>query len=335
LSTQAAYGGDKFPPELLKCVVFLGYKDQDGKHHLVGSGFWLSRAGPADLTDQYRPSYLATAAHVIEKIRNKAADCRVWVRVNLKGGGQEWHETPLTCWARHPDAAVDIALMKVGISPDCDHVAWPVERCVTNDSLDSPETGDRRVELGDELCFAGLFYPHAGAGKNIPIVRIGTVAAMRGEPVTNRDGMPMDAYLVEAQSIGGLSGSPVFMDIITAKTTLPPSYGYTARAYEYKSVLRFKLFGLVHGHFGEDLAEDAVVDDGNEKIHVNMGIAMVIPAEKVLGVVEQFLVEEQIEIEEARQRKLATVSVRVGGADKPQPNVTFGITIFELPKNAS
>jgi hypothetical protein len=55
-----------------------------------------------------------------------------------------------------------------------------------------------------------------------PIVRIGTVAALREEPVLSRDGHPMDVYLVESQSIGGLSGSPVFIDVRTAQTTRPP-----------------------------------------------------------------------------------------------------------------
>lgn len=32
-----------FPPDLLKCVAFLGYKDQAGKFHFAGSAFWVSR----------------------------------------------------------------------------------------------------------------------------------------------------------------------------------------------------------------------------------------------------------------------------------------------------
>jgi hypothetical protein len=71
-----------FPPDLLKCVVFLGYKDQAGKFHFAGSAFWVSRTGPDDIKNEYRPAYRATAAHVIDEIRRKVADNRVWIRVN-------------------------------------------------------------------------------------------------------------------------------------------------------------------------------------------------------------------------------------------------------------
>lgn len=315
------------PNDLLKCVVFLGYRDEHEQYHFTGSGFWISRPGPSDIRDVYRPAYLATAAHVIATIKKESADGRVWMRVNTKQGVQEWRETPLQCWATHPDDSVDIAVLKIGIDEAFDHVAWPMEACVTDDSLDTVDTGDRKVELGDELCFAGLFWPHTGDKKNIPIVRIGTVAALRNEPVVNRDGLPMDAYLVESRSVGGVSGSPVFIDIITAKTILPPTSGYMAGAYNPQSKARLKLFGVVHGHFGDDLEPDAVADDGKEKLHVNMGIAMVIPAEKIIEVLDRFTKEEEIEISEAREKKRSltaqhTVRVRVGEANS---NVTFQI----------
>lgn len=226
----------------MKCVVFLGYKDQEGQYHFSGSAFWVSRRGPDDLAADYRPSYLSTAAHVIEQIKGKSADARVWMRVNTKKGNQEWRETPLTCWITHPDPAVDVAVLKIGVDPAFDHVAWPLEACVIHDQLDSVQTGDRKVELGDEVCFAGLFHPHAGERKNIPIVRIGTVAALRDEPVVNRQGLPMDIYLVESRSIGGVSGSPVFIDIITAKRILPPSSGLMAAAYDPGVSASFQTF---------------------------------------------------------------------------------------------
>ena len=183
-----------FPPDLLKCVAFLGYKDQGEEFHFAGSAFWVSRAGPDDIKDEYRPAYLVTAAHVIDKVRADGSDSRVWVRMNTKGASQEV-DTPLTCWRTHPDKNVDIAVLKIGIGR-YDHAAWPLERCVIGDKLDTIDTGDRTLELGDEICFAGLFHPHAGQQRNLPIVRVGTVAALREEPVASRDGRPMDVYLV-------------------------------------------------------------------------------------------------------------------------------------------
>jgi hypothetical protein len=321
-----------FPLDLLKCVVFLGYKDQDGKFHFAGSAFWLSRAGPEDIKNEYRPAYLGTAAHVIAEIRRKGADNRVWIRVNTTTGTQDSVETPIDCWRNHPDPNVDIAVLKIGLT-GYDHAAWPLEWCVVDDRLDTLDSGDRRVELADEICFAGLFHPHAGQQRNRPIVRVGTVAALREEPVLSRDNRPMDVYLVESRSIGGLSGSPVFIDIRTAKTTRPPSFGWMAGAYDPNSPARFKLLGLIHGHFGDDILPDATADDGQEKVHPNMGIAMVIPAEKIQGALAGYASEEEIEAADFRRSKNAQV-VQVGDASLQQPNVTIGkvVTISSEPR---
>ena len=43
----------------------------------------------------------------------------------------------------------------------------------------------------------------------MPILRMGNLAAYPQERV-QVEGVEMDAYLIEARSIGGLSGSPVF-----------------------------------------------------------------------------------------------------------------------------
>lgn len=297
-----------FPNELLKCVAFVGYKDQREKYHFAGSGFWVSRSGPEDVKDEYRPAYFVTAKHVILKANRECADKRVWLRLNTKTNGQSWYETPEAMWVTHPsDDSVDLAILKIGIDKTFDHVAWPLEASVVNDSLDTVKTGDRKVELGDELCFAGLFYPHRGEKRNIPIVRIGNVSALRNEPVLNRDGTPMDVYLSESRSIGGLSGSPVFIDIITAKSVRPPSYGFMSPAYSPHSPLRFKLFGVIHGHFGGDIESDAIADDGNQKVSINFGIAMITPAEKITELLEQFSAVEKLEAEDARSRKRSRV----------------------------
>lgn len=312
-----------FPPELLKCVVFLGYKDQLSNFHYAGSAFWVSRIVADDIKDTYRPAYLSTAAHVIRKIRDDGAHDRVWVRVNTKSGS-ETIETPLAGWRMHPDENVDIAVFKIGIG-DFDHAAWALENCVVGDMLDTIDTGDRRLELGDEICFAGLFHPHAGTERNLPIVRVGTVAALREEPVMSRDGRPMDVYLVESRSIGGLSGSPVFVDVRTAKTIRPPTWGSMAGAYDPSSPGRFKLLGLVHGHFGDDIIADATADDGKEKVHINMGIAMIVPAEQIQQALAEYAAEEAIEADMFRRKNEPIIEI---GEVSQQPNVTVGITTF-------
>ena len=81
----------------------------------------------------------------------------------------------------------------------------------------------------------------------------------------------MEAYLAEGRSIGGLSGSPVFVRNtvkIDAKPTVASGLG------------EFHFLGLLHGHW--DLPEKYSVVEQAEA--VNMGVAIVVPAKKILEV---------------------------------------------------
>jgi hypothetical protein len=90
---------------------------------------------------------------------------------------------------------------------------------------------------------------------------------------------------------------------------------------------------LIHGHFGFDHVPDAVADDGKEKIHINMGIAMVVPAEEILEALAGYASEEQLEANDFREKK-KTQTIDVGDASVQQPNVTIGVftSSSESPK---
>jgi hypothetical protein len=84
---------------------------------------------------------------------------------------------------------------------------------------------------------------------------------------------PVDAYLVEARSWGGHSGSPVFV-------YFPPD-----RELGVISVgggPRIMLLGLVHGHYELPQPVDLTGDIfGSGKVSMNAGIAVVIPAQAI------------------------------------------------------
>ena len=86
------------------------------------------------------------------------------------------------------------------------------------------------------------------------------------EPIPTQFGS-MDVYLIEARSIGGLSGSPVFVVHYTS-----PSKG------------QIYLLGLIHGHW--DVAAGSFIDATEPKHgkreYMNVGIAMVTPAQKLI-----------------------------------------------------
>ena len=267
------------PSDLLRCVVFIGYEDQDGHERFAGSGFWVSE-GDLNSPRESWPTYLTTAAHVIDQVRNNSpvGSVRVRIRMNEIAGGQKWEETPLELWKTHPDPAVDIAVMKMQLDyARWDHFAWPTEAFVHENSIE--DDGGRAIGHGDDLFIAGLFYLHRGEQKNIPILRMANMAALRGERVLNRDGRLMDAYLVESRSIGGLSGSPVFYDVFAAKESHVGEHRFVRKP------IRFRLLGVMHGHFEfPDLQPDAIVEDGNASLAINSGIAIVVPSEKIVEV---------------------------------------------------
>jgi hypothetical protein len=127
---------------------------------------------------------------------------------------------------------------------------------------------------GDETFIVGLFKSHYGRQRNEPIIRVGNLAMMRSESVyTNYCGYT-EAYLVEARSISGLSGSPVFVH-----TPLFQPPGAT----------QYHLLGLMHGHFDiKNLNENTVVDSEEEASDgINTGVGVVIPVEKILETIDQ------------------------------------------------
>jgi len=88
---------------------------------------------------------------------------------------------------------------------------------------------------------------------------------MPEEKITTSRMGELDAYLVEARSIGGLSGSPVFCDFGRP--------GTSDNGTNSKSGLH--MIGIVHGHWdigdgASDVVDQDALVDGRS---VNMGIA--------------------------------------------------------------
>ena len=93
---------------------------------------------------------------------------------------------------------------------------------------------------------------------------------MPDEPVPTSVGL-IDGYLIEARSIGGLSGSPVF---VRESVTL--------------GIGSFYLMGLMHGHWDIPLEnKNDTIDAVGVNGAVNMGIAIVVPIRKILEVINR------------------------------------------------
>lgn len=266
------------PDDVRKCVAFLGLRMADGTFRLAGSLFFLGKIKEGEAVAS--SMYAVTARHVIDNIR-KTGVAESLLRVNRKDGKAQWLKAPLNEWYVHPtDPTIDVAILTMGLPEPLDHLFLPYSLCATEQHM-----RDNEVGLGDEVFVTGLFRHHHGTRRNIPIVRVGNLACMTEEKIATDQFGEMDAFLIEARSIGGLSGSPVFLSLGSSRvikgTTILGSSGP-----------RFLLLGLVHGHYDVRKAEiDRLGDDGtdaDQNDHVNTGIAIVVPFNKIDAVVSAF-----------------------------------------------
>lgn len=257
----------RIPDEVRKCVVFLGLVGEKG-FSLAGTAFYLGIA--LEERPELSAYYLVTARHVLTKIWENSKDRKVYIRINLANGGATDLVTDFRDWdfASSDEPIPDVCYLRGAPDPAIfDYQVLPMPWVVTDELIRSSNIG-----IGDEVFITGLFANHFGRARNIPIVRIGAIAAMPEEPVETTLG-DMDAYLVEARSTGGLSGAPAFLHFGGVREQ--PETG----KYWLMEKAQYRLLGLVHGHYQVSTVPSEIDRDA-----VNMGIAIVVPSQTILTV---------------------------------------------------
>jgi len=294
----------RIPDVILKCVGFIGeivYKDgvkQYGDLH--ATGFFVSVPSTSKhVIGCY--SYFVTAKHVANDLKDRD----IYFLVNKKGGGL-LHLDPLTPWILHPtDETADIAIVSAQIDPRADSVAIAIEDFISNKDFESNAVG-----VGDEVFATGLFTEAPGTSRNLPIVRHGNLAMIPDEQIQTELGYA-DVYLVEARSIGGLSGSPVWVRPSLVVPMQRPNGEWLPTAI----VGPGRFLGLSHGHWDVrecDINKPSITHD--RKRGVNYGVAIVVPASKIEETINQpALVDIRNEMDEAMAKK------SVPGMDSAKP----------------
>ena len=253
----------RVPDEVRQCTVFLAAQVSSNRAHrkFIGTAFIVSVPFQDPLAEKAL-LYLVTARHVIEAAEGE----NIWVRANMQDGSSNMVETKKSLWLTHPtDNSVDVAVLPFNFQGPLLAKYVPVSMLLTGEI-----TKEKKIGTGDEVFLTGLFAQLQGSERNLPIVRLGNIAMMPDERVPTSMG-PIEAYLIEARSIGGLSGSPVFV-----RETL---VGVLGSVY---------LLGLMHGHWDipPENKNDTIDATGNNNA-VNMGIAIVVPAEKIREVIDR------------------------------------------------
>jgi hypothetical protein len=266
----------RVPDLILKCVGFVGevtHKDASGiDGDLCGTGFFV---GVPSARPGHNFHYFVTAKHVATDLKDR----EIYFLVNKRGGGTwKMSKTGDRWWFHASDKTADVAIVPVEIEPEMD-----VQIVRLEDFLTPQKILDNGVGVGDEVFMTGLFTHAPGIEENMPIVRYGNVAMMPREQIQTELGFA-EVYLVEARSIGGLSGSPVFVRE-TLHINVNDADG-TAR--KLHGVGHMYLMGLAHGHW--DIKESEMNDPyypHDPKNGVNLGIGIVVPATKIMEVLNR------------------------------------------------
>ena len=261
----------RVPDQIKKCVAFLGYKRfeaDDERFEFAGSALLLA-------DEKANSTCIVTARHVIDGLRKNRVE-EIWLRLNNKSGTFEWVSTEISKWESPKDKSLDIAIF-FGFVKDADHFFLDRELALTPEKAQELSVG-----VGDEIFITGLFSYYAGNVRNVPIVRVGNLAAYPEERIRVKEFGEMDAYLIEVRSIRGLSGSPVFYNAYGSHFgVFRPSAPYIFSPIQNQS---FNLIGIVHGHYRQKSSEENVTDSsiGRGIEEINTGIAIVVPVAKVL-----------------------------------------------------
>jgi hypothetical protein len=293
----------------LRCVVFLGI-EKGGVFVPQGTGF-LVRLDHEGIAFQY----LVTASHVV------VGSQRVFLRINRKEGEPKVLSVPRQ-WYYHPDPSryVDVAVTPIVL----DTQLFDIAHIHVQNFCDDKWIKDRDIGVGDELFYPGMFVHHLGVGRNLPVMRFGALSAMPIEPVRFKAGPAIKVYLMEGRSIGGHSGSPVFINMFAPRT-----YYYERIVHLPVEPQNYRFLGLLRSYLkAKDTGEYITDDPKTEDLWVNTGISTIVPAQDILETLNQQDLQEQrmTDIKKLRDNlpdvpaKVPSSESRVSSADDANPN---------------
>ncbi|MCA1707034.1 MAG: serine protease [Actinobacteria bacterium] len=290
-----------------KCVTFLYtdvQTDTGGIERIpVGSAFFVGVPLFDDMPESYSALYAVTARHVID------SGAQLWIRMRTTSGQVVDRPVAADAWEQHPHT--DVAVAGVHAPDDFDLIAVSPASFATESFVQQHRVGE-----GDDVFFSGLFVGHYGKAAPQPLIRFGNIALMPREPVrveiskypkTETD---IEAYLVEARSWGGQSGSPAFVSFPAQREVGGPiTFGDTPP---------FALLGLVQGGWKHPEGAKAPDPSGEGFVEVNMGISVVVPAYKIMEVLMSETLarpraEAAAQLEPTRGSKVAPSATSAGG----------------------
>lgn len=292
----------RVPDDVRKTVLFIGIKDSFGDWDWRATGYLIALSdyqlhwsetkeydGKQFSTSDMRPfRLLATAKHVAEKLEGNDFALKT-MTVDGEPRIIEGHADQR--WFYHPTEKDSVdAAVTIFYPPD----VRELDLFTVQGEMFADGKAIREADLGvgDEVFIAGLFTEVRKTERQHPIVRIGNLAMMPGERIPF-GGKLMDAYLIESRSIGGLSGSPVFVRAtvrVDAGLKFKPGFALNAvnsPTPNIEGIERLFLSGVGRIYFLGSMIGHWEADTPTMSETVNMGVSLVVPAYKILEIIRQ------------------------------------------------
>ncbi len=261
--------------QVKNCVTFLFANENPPI--ALGTGFFASvKTKYGDIV------YLVTAKHVIQNSSGKFYNSILY-RLNTINGSSRYIILNITEFIllTHPDKDVDlVAILQYPPQDEYDYLYIPQEYFTNNEILN-----EKNIREGAKVFFSGLFTNlytnYSSEQKNYPILRFGTISFLPNEKIIFREiKTPKSAhlYIIECQSLGGFSGSPVFFEI---DRITPKKLFFTPEIY---------LGGIMKGHYND------IIETQNGIIReLNAGLALVTPCYLLKEILDTDIAKKQIE----------------------------------------
>ena len=191
----------RIPDQTLESVFYLypSMASAEAGENFGGCGFLV--LFPFERASQNH-LYAITNRHVIER-------GSLTFRISTEDLGLLPVDSDERKWFFHPDGD-DLAILLIDfpITFRCQAMNLASAVFVTRELIQEHDIGP-----GEEAFSVGRLVDHDGKQKHTPVVRFGNISQMPIEPIRQDDGHMQESYLVEGRSVGGYSGSPVFMYI--------------------------------------------------------------------------------------------------------------------------
>ena len=258
----------RIPDGALEGIIYLypSVVDAENDSRLGGSGFFVME--PSAVIPGVGILYAVTNAHVIE-------GGSTVIRLNTKDGKFDTFDFTEQHWMLHPDKD-DIAICAMPtLNPNL-HVYKEIG---PGTLLKRHEIDAFRIGPGDDVFVVGRFINSQGKVRNIPSVRFGNIAQMPFEPIEQDrvfGKFQQESFLVEARSISGFSGSPVFLILHASASRQELGFRLSTDV--------FRLLGIQWGYVQDwepvrDSAEKPV--NTGLQVRLNTGMMAVVPAWKL------------------------------------------------------